>query len=668
MQQQSNYAGIVFNLPIESEFHYSIPEHMRRDISIGMRVWAPFRNREQVGIVTGFSDVPEVIAVKDITSIIDKSPILSRELMGLAAWIKDTYLCALGEALFCMVPSALKGGRTEIRKRSGDIADGAQAYRDKPLVLTEEQAGVLRDISQDLESKRRSIFLLHGITGSGKTEVYLQVIDKLKKSKSSTIVLVPEISLTPQTVRRFVSRFGDQVAVIHSRLTGSERYAEWKRIREGRANIVIGARSAIFSPVRNLGLIIVDEEHETSYKQEDVPRYHARDVACKRAELSGCSVILGTATPSLESYYNAKTGVYKLLKLTKRIDSRQLPRIKIVDMRMESATRKKVVMFSKIMTSELEKIIKEKKQAIVFLNRRGFSTYISCTGCGHVMKCKRCDAILVYHYDKKALICHYCDKRIAPPDICPKCRGTYVKYFGIGTEKVESELARIVPSARICRMDTDTTRKRGSHDRILDGFREHKYDILVGTQMIAKGLDFPKVTLVGLVNSDVTLNLPDFRAGERTFTLITQVAGRAGRGEDGGEVVLQTYAPSHYSILTASKHDYEKFYEHEIVSRKDLKFPPFVSLIKITFRSKCEDRVKQASTKVALALRNDMKDADITGPAPASISKLRGYYRWNLLLKGKNRSIMSASLRDVLRRIRKPSGVLMAVDVDPMSM
>jgi primosomal protein N' (replication factor Y) len=315
----------------------------------------------------------------------------------------------------------------------------------------------------------------------------------------------------------------------------------------------------------------------------------------------------------------------------------------------------------------LQNVIKKHQQAIVFLNRRGFSTYMNCKRCGFVLKCKRCDAILVYHFDKKSLICHYCNSKLSPPNICPKCKSGYIRYFGIGTEKVESELSRLIPQARISRMDTDATAKRGSHHRILEDFKRHNVDILVGTQMIAKGLDFPKVTLVGVVNADVTLNLPDFRASERTFNLITQVAGRAGRGKEGGEVIVQTYAPHHYALLNASKHDYEKFFELEIKSRKDLKFPPFYYLIRITLRSRNESKTQKAAMNLASVLKKNLKDIEVTGPAPAPIARVRGYYRWNILLKSKNRSIMSFSLKKVLGRIRKPSGVLMAVDVDPIS-
>ena len=458
------------------------------------------------------------------------------------------------------------------------------------------------------------------------------------------------------------------MAVVHSRLTAAKRFLEWKKIKDGRARIVVGARSGIFSPMKNLGLIIVDEEHETTYKQEDVPRYHARDVADERARLNKCPLILGSATPSLEAYYKAKKGDYRLIKLTKRVEERMLPKVKIVDMRMELATRKKIAIFSKVLLDAIDKAIKDGKQAIIFLNRRGFSTFVNCKKCGLVLKCKRCDTVLVYHFDQKKLVCHYCNYTAQPPDICPKCRSGYIRYFGLGTERVESEISHNFPHIRIARMDSDTTVKRGSHGRILGEFKSGKVNLLVGTQMIAKGLDFPEVTLVGVVSADVTLNLPDFRAGERTFNLLTQVAGRAGRGEAGGEVIVQTYAPHHYAILAAAKHDYEKFYAEEIVARKELSFPPFVNLIKITVRARNEDLTSKTAAELAEAIRAEDRDALVSGPAPAPISRMRGYFRYNIILKGSSTIVMSALLKKVLGLFRKPHGVLIAVDVDPMSM
>jgi primosomal protein N' (replication factor Y) len=443
---RSRYAEIAIALPVNRVFHYHIPPSLGRDVVPGKRVWVQFRNSNTVGYVVGLSDTADVKDVKPVQAIIDTDPIVDAKMLELCRWIADTYLCPLGQAIDAAVPSVLKKGKVSVASRSVPVPE-QPPLPSLPLSLTAEQRTALENVLRKIEAEEFRAFLLHGITASGKTEVYLQAIEKVLGRGKASIVLVPEIALTPQAVERFTSRFGDHVAVIHSQLTGSMKYKEWKRIKDGDARIVVGARSAIFSPVRNLGLIIVDEEHETSYKQEDVPRYHARDVALARARLSSCPVILGSATPSLESYYMAKRRELELVTLTKRIDDRDLPRVKIVDMRMEVSTRKKIVMLSRILIDHIQRALEKKQQVMVFLNRRGFSTYVHCKRCGLALSCKRCDSVLVYHYGKKGLLCHYCNFRMPPPDICPKCRSAYLQYFGIGTEKVESEIARLFPGA-----------------------------------------------------------------------------------------------------------------------------------------------------------------------------------------------------------------------------
>lgn len=665
----SKFAQVAISLPIDRTFHYSIPDRLASDIAIGKRVFVPFAHRSVVGYIVGLTDHADVKEVKEIAGVIDREPMVSDEILSLCRWIADNYFCSWGEAIQATIPGGIKRGKTSLGSRLKEphinIADFPQST---PHDLNEEQDKALKAISEDIEKRKHEVFLLHGITASGKTEVYLQSIDLVLKKGRQAIMLVPEISLTPQTIERFVSRFGSRVAVIHSKLTAARRFLEWKRIRDGEVDIVVGARSAIFSPVKDLGLIIIDEEHETSYKQDDVPRYHARDVAEERARLKSCPLILGSATPSLESYYKAKAGEYRFVRLTKRIEERLLPKVKIVDMRMELATRKKIAMFSKVLLDAIDKTIKSGKQAMIFLNRRGFSTFINCKKCGFVLKCKRCDTVLVYHFDQKKLLCHYCDYHDKPPDICPKCRSSYISYFGIGTEKVESDISHNFPNVKIARMDSDTTTKSGSHDRILGEFKSGKIEVLVGTQMIAKGLDFPAVTLVGVVSADVSLNIPDFRSSERTFNLLTQVAGRAGRGEDGGEVIVQTYVPGHYSILAAAKHDYEKFYQEEIISRKELLFPPFINLVKVMVRARNIDEAEKAALALAADIRKTAGDILVCGPAPAPMSRLRGYYRYNIILKHKDRSVMCAFLKKALSAFHKPHGVLIAVDVDPISM
>jgi len=663
------FAQIAISLPIDRTFHYSIPPELAESVAIGKRVFVPFGPRTVVGYVVGLCDEADVKEVKAIDKVIDAEPILSGEMLSLTKWIKNNYFCSWGEAISAAVPGGIKKGKASIGSRIKEPGIKLEDYsQSKPHVLTQEQEKAVRSIADSIEKFEHKTFLLHGITASGKTEVYLQSIEYVLKHGKQVVMLVPEIALTPQTVEWFVSRFGHRVAVIHSHLTPARRFLEWKKIMDGKADIVVGARSAIFSPMKRLGLIIVDEEHETSYKQDDVPRYHARDVAEERARLNHCPLILGSATPSLESYYKAKNGDYKLIRLTKRIEERLLPKVKIVDMRMELATKRRVQIFSKVLLDAIDKALKADKQVMIFLNRRGFSTFINCKKCGLVLKCKRCDTTLVYHFEEKKLICHYCGYTMAPPDICPKCRSGYISYFGLGTEKVESEISHNFSHVHIARMDSDTTTQRGSHDRILGEFRSGDVSLLVGTQMIAKGHDFPEVTLVGVVSADVTLNLPDFRASERTFNLLTQVGGRAGRGDAGGEVIIQTYAPSHYAILCAAKHDYEKFYAEEIESRKELLLPPLVSMVKVTVRARNDEMAQKAAADLAETIRAEDREALVGGPAPAPISRVRGYYRYNIILKGTDKAAMCGLAKKGLAAFHKPHGILVAVDVDPISM
>lgn len=659
------YASVVLKLPIDKSFSYCIPERLKDDAGIGKRVWVPFGPRRLVGYIVDIVDKVKIEGVKPIESVIDESPIISNELLSLTRWMSDYYVCSWGEAINAAIPGVLKKGKTSIRPKRPFKKERIKKSFD--LTPTDEQRAALKMICVSIDKFQNSIFLLHGVTASGKTEVYMQAISHVLKDNRSSIVLVPEISLTPQTIERFKSRFGDNVAVMHSGLVGSKRFHEYKRIEQGDARIVVGARSAIFAPVKNLGLIVVDEEHETSYKQEIVPRYHAREAAIKRAELAKCTVILGTATPLLESYYNAKEGKYKLIELTKRLKDKDLPAVSIIDMRRELYRRHYATVFSRPLREGIERVMAKREQAMLFLNRRGFSTFINCRQCGTVLRCKRCDSVMVYHYSKKKLVCHHCNWTKDPPDICPKCRGSYVKYFGMGTERVESELHRYFPDGKIDRMDTDTTKKKGSHDKILGKFKRHNINILVGTQMIAKGLDFPKVTLVGVVSADTTLNLPDFRASERTFSLLTQVAGRAGRGQEGGRVIIQTYTPEHYAITNASRHDYHSFYRREICARRELNLPPFTHLIRLMLRSRKEERVIKAANDLARVIRNKMKSVKVLGPAPAVISKVRNQFRWNLILKVKDADAAALKLKKILKGLKRPSGVIMTVDVDPIS-
>ncbi|MFH1305676.1 MAG: primosomal protein N' [Candidatus Omnitrophota bacterium] len=660
------YVEIATNLPIDRTFQYKVTGREQYPPEIGKRVYMPFRDVKRVGYIVKTEKTPAVKEPREIIDVIDEAPLFTGEMIKLAKWIADNYFCSWGQALEAMIPGALKRGKTSMISRVKEIPE--EVISTKPHAPNKEQQEVLKHLMECIDKEKHEVFLLHGITGSGKTEIYLQAVDAVLKKNRTAVVLVPEISLTPQTVERFRSRFGDNVAVFHSGMLASAKFSEWERIRCGDAKIVVGPRSAVFSPFKDPGIFIVDEEHEPSYKQDDAPRYHARDVAIERARMSGVPVVLGSATPSLESYHKAISGEYRLVELKQRIHERLLPRVKLVDMRMEFDTKTGRKVISRILAEALKKDIAKKQQALVFLNRRGFSTFVTCGKCGYLLKCRKCDSPMVFHREKKGLICHYCNMRMDPPPVCPACKEGSLMYKGTGTQKVETDLRKILPNARIVRMDSDTMSKRGAHDRVLRDFKDHKTDIIVGTQMIAKGLDFPKVTQVGVVSADANLNLPDFRSAERTFNLITQVAGRAGRSDLGGEVIVQTYTPGHYAVNLAAKHDYDGFYRQEIESRRELLFPPFCHLVKITLRARKEENAAKSAEKMAALFKKKMPEVAMMGPAPAPMTKLRGYYRWNILVKGSSRSSIVGMLRKNLRGFRKGPGVLIAVDVDPMSL
>jgi len=667
VKQPRLYAKILINLPIEGPFDYEVPSSLKDDIALGKRAWVSFGPRRMIGYVIGVSGHTDCENTKPILEIIDKAPILSDEMLRLTKAISERYLCSWGEAINAAIPSSLKKGNTSVKPREEDN-DLSSIAPTEAFVPTEEQSKALKAINQVIDKNKHEVFLLHGITGSGKTEVYLQAIGNVLSKGRSCIVLVPEISLTPQAVERFKARFRERVAVFHSRLTAGQKYREWKKLADGLCHIVVGARSAIFSPIKDLGLIIVDEEHDTSYKQQDAPRYNATDVAIMRAKISNAVVVLGGATPSLESYYKACLKEYKLLELNERIEKRPLPEVKILDMRQEIAERRKRrIIFSRILIERMEKVIQNDEQAILFLNRRGFSTYANCKKCGYVERCKKCNVALNYHSDRKILLCHYCNYQKKPVDICPACKGGYIDYFGFGTQRVESELYRHFPTISISRMDTDSTKKRTSHAQILSDFSKRKTQVLIGTQMVAKGHDFPMVTLVGVVSADIALNLPDFRAGERTFQLLTQVAGRAGRGSAPGEVIIQTYVPHHYTIQSAINHDYRDFYKKEIAFRKELSLPPFSNIIYLTLRSYKEERAQKASEELA---RHILKKKlpyliELSGPCQGMIYRLRRQYRWNIILKVKDLTEFNPRLKACLKEFRKPHGVILTVDVDP---
>ncbi len=540
--------------------------------------------------------------------------------------------------------------------------------RTSPLPLTDEQKNAFASITASIENGKHDVFLLHGVTGSGKTEVYLQAIQKVIEKGKEAIVLVPEISLTPQMVRRFKSRFGKNVAVMHSALSAGEKYDEWRKIQQKKVQVVVGARSAIFAPFENIGIIIIDEEHETSYKQEDQPRYHARDVAIRRGKYHQCPVVLGSATPSLESYARAIKGIYHLCELTKRTNNQPMPQVDIVDMRKELHAGNRT-MFSRNLMEKLEDRLLKGEQSVLLLNRRGYSTFVMCRECGHVNKCPHCDIALTYHKKSGRLKCHYCTFEEFVPSVCPSCQSSLIRFFGTGTERVEEALTKLIPEARVLRMDVDTTRKKGAHEKILKQFGEGKADILLGTQMIAKGLDFENVTLVGVLTADSMLHLPDFRSSEKTFQLLTQVSGRAGRHERPGEVVVQTYTPEHYAVQLASEYDFAAFFQQEMKMRKSFQYPPYVYLALITIS--CENRamaIQSAQRFAQLLLKMVNEKTAILGPTPSPIPKINDKYRYQCIVKYKYEPQLAHFLRKAANQfeeIRRKYGLQIIIDMEP---
>ncbi|MGP4068166.1 primosomal protein N' [Halobacillus sp. B29] len=541
--------------------------------------------------------------------------------------------------------------------------------RTEPFPLTEEQSKAIEPILSSIEQRQHEVFLLHGVTGSGKTEVYLQSIQQVIDDGKEAIMLVPEIALTPQMVERFKGRFGSKVAVLHSALSAGEKYDEWRKIQRKEVQVVVGARSAIFAPFSNIGIIIIDEEHENSYKQEDRTRYHARDVAIERANRHGSPVVLGSATPALESYARAAKGNYHLLTLSKRMNNAVMPEVELVDMREELHEGNRS-MFSRVLKEKIEARLARREQVVLFLNRRGYSTFVMCRDCGHVMECPHCDIALTYHKNQNRLKCHYCSHEEPMPTECPECESKTIRYFGTGTQKVEEVLQQLIPEAEVIRMDVDTTRRKGAHEKLLQQFGDKKADILLGTQMIAKGLDFGNVTLVGVLAADALLNLPDFRASEKTFQLITQVSGRAGRHEKPGEVIIQTYTPEHYSVELASQYEYEQFFQEEMKLRKAFNYPPYYFLTLFTVSHPNELKVQEVTQKIVQFMRQKLSDQSmVLGPTPSALTRINNRYRYQCMVKYKKepeqRKLVERILHYYEDEMKQENGLQIVVDFQP---
>ena len=566
-----------------------------------------------------------------------------------------------------------RSGRVALRRDFGVLSAktaGGPPSLSARVSLNDAQRSALDAVCQSLDAARHQTFLIHGVTGSGKTEVYFRAIEKTLQSGRSALLLVPEIAMTPAVAGQFFARFGRLTAILHSSFSGLERSDQWKRLREGAARVAVGTRSAVFAPLVDLGLVIVDEEHDGSYKQDETPRYHGRDVAVMRAQRAGATVVLGSATPSLESRYNADQGKYTLLRMPERIERRPLPQVEIIDMRIEFVETKRQELFSRALDEALRARLSAGEQALLLLNRRGFSHFVVCRSCGERIECRNCSVTLTFHRQKRKLVCHYCNYAEPQPRMCPKCESEHIYFMGSGVEKVEEHLRQRLPGARIARLDRDSVRGRGRYESVLEAFREGAYDILVGTQMIAKGHDIPNVTLVGVVTADIGLGMPDFRAAERTFQLLTQVAGRAGRGEIKGKVLLQTINPEHYAIRFAAAQDFDGFYKKELHFRRMLRYPPLGPMAVLVVRSRKLEEALALSGRLGRQLRETVLDgARLLGPAPAPVARLKSDYRYQFILKGRTRK----SVAEVVGRARRfateqnwPATALV-IDVDPMS-
>ena len=708
------------NKNIDKVFDYLVPDELQDKIKIGIRVEVPFGRQVLEGFVLEIKDKSD-LELKYILGVKDLDVILNEELLSLGKRMSSDTLATLISCYQVMLPKALKAkqGRSISKKYDtfyylGDfdlsniklndsqskiidlirlkgkvikselveISDSSLKTLVKKGILVEEKLEHYRlSYSGDVVSKKKltddqenvvnevslsshDVYLLHGVTGSGKTEVYMELIEKVLDSGKTSIVLVPEISLTPQMVKRFQNRFGDKIAALHSALSDGEKYDEWRRIVRGEASIVIGARSAIFAPLNNIGLIIIDEEHSDSYKQSDTnPRYSAKDIAIIRGEYYNCPVIMGSATPSLEVMARASKGVYKLLSLPNRVNGKELPMVRIID--MNDGIKKSRGHFSKDLINSIEDKLGRREQIILFLNRRGYSSFVTCKNCGYTFKCPNCDISLTYHKSSNTLRCHYCGYGTKVYDTCPECKEKSVNDLGVGTQKIEEELGELFPNARVLRMDFDTTSRKGAHEEMIESFKNLEYDILLGTQIVAKGLDFSNVTLVGVINADTSLNIPDFRSSENTFSLLSQVAGRSGRSEKTGEVIIQTFNPEHYAIEFAKKHDYLGFYNKEMEMRKILKYPPFYFLCYIKISGKDPNYIFGEANKIKRSLERNLLHTNILGPSQCTIFKVNNIYRYGIILKYKKEDNLVCILEKIIEHYKSDQRIKVDIDFNP---
>lgn len=705
---------------IDKTFTYNIPLSLGEKVKVGMRVLVPFGKQKLEGYVLSIEDKIDVdYALKDIVEVLDQVPVLNRELLELGKFVQKKTLCNLITAYQTMLPKGIKA------KHSGHVALKYQTYlkllnqnnvtsqkqkeiinlfKENDMIQKEEAVKISRsavttllkngniieekkeikrllyeqnnqDFSKTLSTEQQNAydaitkhigtfkpFLLHGVTGSGKTEVYMQVIEKVLSLGKQALVLVPEISLTPQFISKFSSRFGSKIATLHSGLSDGEKYDEWRRIQNKEASIVIGARSAIFAPLTNIGIIIVDEEHSQTYKQENNPRYSAIDVALARARYHSSLLVLGSATPSLESYTRAKQGVYELLTMKNRVGG-MLPVVTLVDMKDEYKKGNRVL--SSLLKEKMLKTIEDGKQVILLLNRRGYTTSSTCPSCGFTHKCPNCDIPLIYHKGQNRMTCHYCGYTVPKLTVCPTCHNKDMRDMGMGTEKLEQYIRENIKGALVLRMDNDTTRRKGAYEKMIRAFENHTYNILIGTQMIAKGLDFPDVTLVGVLQADSGLTFPDFRSSERTFALLSQIAGRAGRSESKGHVIFQGFTMDHYSIQTASVHDYETFYKEEMDIRRKLQYSPYCNLSVIKVRGKVYDTVLSEAVKIKKHFTESLENISVLGPSSGMLLKVNTVYELHIILKYKKSDTVLKELIFVQNMYRMSKTIQIDVDISP---
>ena len=731
------YAEIILNseaIEIDRPFTYKVPLDMEEKVKVGQIVKVPFgvRSKPVEGFILDLKAEEEMkvsFKMKSILSVENEEPVITEDDLKLINFLREEYLCKYIDAIRLLIPVGIvKGAKSKSRNVIVFINDNLEKIKNKDgyieiidfikrntgkytktelskehgfsiyklnklmehgLIKSEEEIvfryntreynkDVQKNLTveqsmaiKEIEESEENLILLKGVTGSGKTEVYMRIVEKTLEEGKSAIVLVPEIALTPQMIERFKGRFGSNVALFHSKLSDGERFDEWYRVKEGKASLIIGARSAIFLPAKNLGLIIIDEEHENTYKSDQNPKYQTKEVAEYIAKLKGCKVILGSATPTIESYYRAISGEMKLVELNHRVDNKPMPKMMLVDMREELRSGNKSL-FSRRLYASMKEKLEKGEQIILFLNRRGFSTFVSCRSCGYVFHCEDCDISMTYHKNG-FLVCHYCGKTKKQPNLCPKCGSKYVKFFGAGTERVEEEVRRYFKNARILRMDVDTTRAKDSHEKIYNAFKAREADILIGTQMVSKGLDFPNVTLVGILAADMSLNLPDYRAAERSFQIITQVAGRAGRGDKEGEVIVQTYTPEHYSLQYAKKYDYENFYEKEFTIRAMMGYPPFGRILLINGSGKNEDELRKQMIYLGEKVKEKAEEfggLEVLGPTPCIIYRIKENYRWQIIIKGEFSSKFSKSIKDILydKANNVYNDIRVSMDINPNSL